>query len=124
MTKLQQTIERKVNLITGETYEELERTRGIFAATDYPRRATGRTTAIAMAAIAMAMETPTFEVRCTDHCDYKGARQSRGGEHMLDNVRGVISKLGLVGFDVGLVNTCEVRLTYNPFGVVYYDLRK
>lgn len=124
MTKLPQTIERSVNLITGMTSEDYEKRYGKESLYEYKKRATGRTMAIVMEAVGVAMQQPNVAVYCKDHGDYRGHDTNVGGRNIRSMVDHVITSLGLVGFTVDYEGSYAVRIVYNPFQVVHYDLRK
>lgn len=125
MTKLAQTISRRVHILTGEDIPL-----GCMSV-NYPR-ATGRTTAISLKAISDAMVFGSAFV--TDHDDYPQYCTELGAKLLVGRIRGLIDSMGLVGFSVILTHNgirrpngsyvYGARVQWSPVQEVFYDLRK
>lgn len=125
MTKLPQTISKRVHILTGE-----EVPLGCISS-NYPR-ASGRTTAISLKAISDAMMHGSTFV--TDHCDYPQYCTELGAKFLVGRIRGLIDSMGLVGFSVILTHNGDRRpngsyvygakVQWSPVQEVFYDLRK
>lgn len=109
---LKETIEKRVNIITGLPMQG--------------QRATGRTTAIAMSAIGLALHSGS--ANCKDH-EYElpnDPRRSAG--ILLERVYEIIRALNLKGMKTYIHHTqlsgYHVVIEFQPEQVVYYDLRK
>ncbi|QHJ79517.1 MAG: hypothetical protein [Caudoviricetes sp.] len=109
---LKETIEQRVNVITGLPMQG--------------QRATGRTTAIAMSAIGLALASG--QAKCVDHeSDLPTCQYSRA-VFMLAKVCEVIQTLNLKGMRAYIGRTqlsgYHVVIEFQPEQVIYYDLRK
>lgn len=109
---LKETIEQRVNVITGLPMQG--------------QRATGRTTAIAMSAIGLALASG--QAKCVDHEYELQNDQQRSARIMLAKVNEVIQTLNLKGMQAYIGHTWlegyHVFIEFQPEQVVYYDLRK
>lgn len=140
MTKLPETISKRVNVITGE-----EVPLGVVDPR-YPR-CSGRTTAIALQLIASALASKIAV--SSDHLDYESALTSNSADNLKHEVLGCINQLGLRGFTVSVIplskyigfrkgnvtmlspdSLCAdsrafgVEVRFNLYQEVHYDLRK
>ncbi|QGH45098.1 hypothetical protein [Ralstonia phage Reminis] len=126
MTKLPQTINKRFNIITGK-----EVPLGC-CDEDYPR-ASGRTTAIALRAIADAM-SPGGGVFVTDHDDYPTYCTEMSAKLLVGRIKHLLGKMELNGFSVTLTHQGARRnngsyvwgaqVQWSPVQEVFYDLRK
>lgn len=84
-----------INQVTGRRLSELQKEMGpAFGALEFARRATGRSTAQALAAIAVAMDTPNKWVQPQDH---HGTH--RADAWLVNQVAEIVGKLGYKGFE-------------------------
>lgn len=140
MTKLPETISKRINVVTGEEVP--------LGCVDphYPR-ASGRTTAIALQLIASALARKVAV--SSDHLDYETAVTHNAADNLKHEVLGCIEQLGLRGFTVSVIplskymgfrrgdvtmlspdNLCAdskaygVEVKLNLYKEVHYDLRK
>lgn len=110
---LKETIEQRVNIITGLPMQG--------------QRATGRTTAIAMSAIGLAIHSGS--ANCKDH-EYEtaGVSPRQSARILFEHVRGIIKALNLKGMKIYINHTqisgYHVVIEFQPEHIVYYDLRK
>ena len=110
---LKETIEKRVNIITGLPMQG--------------QRATGRTTAIAMSAIGMALHSGS--ANCKDH-EYEtaGISPRQRAKILLEHIEVIIKALNLKGMKTYIHHTqlsgYHVVIEFQPEQVVYYDLRK
>lgn len=120
MTKLPETISKRFNILTGKEVplgcvDEM-----------YPR-CSGRTTSLALAAIAKAMTTG-FPAFVSDHADYPNAHSITGARVMATTIECLINKLGFIGFKVKVVEAPGgihgAEVWFDLHQEVFYDLRK
>lgn len=133
MTKLPETIKVKVHSVIGKTEEELKAlgTSGFEAFKS--GRASGRTTAIILKAIGEAQLTAcgtTGNCIASDHYHFFSNNKSNA-DNMRKMALDIISKLGLRGFTVKVVNIDNhpagrygIHIKFHTWTEAVYDLRK
>ena len=126
MTKLPETINKRVNVFTGREVP--------IGCVDSDRpRCTGRTTAIALGAISIAMKSGRY--LAFDHDDYPSCFTQNAAGNLAIIIENTIKDLGFDGFTVEVAHHPDtfrnngskcwgVLIQFSPYKEVFYDLRK